>query len=575
MSKTEDDLIRKYALQNAFRYGKADPGKIIGKVLGEKPELKEKAKEVMVRIRDVVGSVNSMQKEEIEKELKSLAPELTEKKREEKKGLPELKNAGDDQGKGPCVVMRFEPSPSGPLHLGHSYVLALNSEYCRKYSGKLVLRIADTNPGNIDPVSYTRIPEDAGWLTDGNISEVVVQSDRMDSYYSRALEMIEQGHAYVCTCTAEGFREFSNNRQECPCRKNTPEHNVKLWHKMFDGFAEGEAVLRMKTDMKHKNPAMRDFPLMRINDEEHPRQGKKYRVWPLMNFSVAVDDHDMAMTHIIRAKDHADNAKRQEFIQHAMGWNVPQTQFVGRINFIDLELSSSKTRKRIDEGEFTGWDDIRLPFLMALRRRGYQPGAFVKYALDVGVSLSDKKVSNDEFFKALNAFNKEIIDPSAMRYFFVEDPVEVRIEGAPEQRIELDMHPDNREGGRIFNTKDRFYIARQDLESIKEGELVRLMDCLNFRMEGQGDDARLVFDSPDYERYRKEGRRIIHWLPAERKDDLFETAVAMPDGSVREGLGEQWMKGIKEGDIVQLERFGFCRLDEEQGNKLKFWFAHK
>lgn len=567
MDSSVKQIMRKYALQNAFKYGKADPSNIIGKVLGEKPDLKTRAGEVMAEIRLVVAEVNKLSKDRIESELKSAAPEMLEKRKEEKKCLPELKDFGRR------VTMRFEPSPSGPLHLGHAYVLGLNSEYCKKYGGKLVIRIADTNSSNIDPISYDQIPEDARWLTGNSVSEVIVQSDRIDLYYSHALSMLNKGHAYICTCSADDFRKISAKMEECPCRSNGTKKNIALWERMFKGFNEGEAVMRFKTDMQHKNPAMRDFPLMRINEDEHPRHGKKYRVWPLMNFSVAIDDHEGGMTHILRAKDHADNAKRQEYIQKAMGWHVPQTLFVGRINFTDLEISCSKTKAKISKGEFSGWDDIRLPFLLALKRRGYQPGAFLKYALDVGVSLADKKVSQDDFFKALNAFNKEIIDPKANRHFFVGDPVKIKVEGAPAREIELDLHPDSRKGGRRFNTKDEFMLARNDIDSMKEGKLYRLMDCLNFRKK----KGKFVFDSLEYDKYKKEGSGIMHWLPVSKS--LIKVEVLMDDGSSREGLGEEWMRSIKVGDIVQLERFGFCRLDdstEEDGaEKLKFWFGHK
>ncbi len=556
---------RKHVLLNALKYGKAEPGRILGKILGECPELKKDIQGLKETIKEVVDEVNALPKERIEEELKKNAPEMLEERKEEKKSLPELKNTERN------IMMRFEPSPSGSLHIGHSYVLSLNAEYCSKYNGKLILRIADTNPANIDPDAYSMIPEDAEWLSEDSISQVIIQSDNIESYYNHALEMIDRGHAYVCTCSAEDFRGFSKRKEECPCRKNTPERNAELWKLMFTKFMEGEAVLRFKTDMKHKNPAMRDFPLARISEEEHPRQGRKYRVWPLMNFSVACDDYDGAITHVLRAKDHADNARRQEYIQHAMGWFVPQTQFVGRINFLGLNLSSSETRQLIEKGRYSGWDDIRLPFLKALRRRGYQPGAFRRYAVEVGVTLADKKVAMEEFFKALNAYNKELIDPHAERHFFVEQPVEAVIEGAPEQSVELDLHPDSRKGGRGFMTGEKFFISKQDLESAKEGELVRLMDCLNFRKKGD----KLVFDSLEYENYKIEGKRIIHWLPAGKKDDLFEVEVVMPDSSRRTGLGEEAMRKLKTGDIVQLERFGFCRLDREEGNRLVFWYGHR
>ncbi|MCX8147227.1 MAG: glutamate--tRNA ligase family protein, partial [Candidatus Woesearchaeota archaeon] len=340
MDKKVRDIIKKHALLNASKYGKADSSKIISKVIGEMPKLKENINSLKAAISEIVSSINKMKKEDIEKEIRNLGiGEQAEKK--EKKGLPELHNAENG------VVMRFAPSPSGPLHIGHAYVLALNSEYCRKYKGKLILRIEDTNPANIDPHAYIQIPEDAKWLTNGNIAEIVIQSDRLENYYSYALQMIDKGIAYVCTCSSDDFKQYSLKKEECPCRSNSVDKNFELWKKMFSDFNEGDAVLRFKTDMKHKNPAMRDFPLMRICDEEHPRKGKKYRVWPLMNFAVACDDYDLGVTHVLRGKDHADNAKRQEFIQHAMGWPVPETLFVGRINFEGLNLSCSETRQMI------------------------------------------------------------------------------------------------------------------------------------------------------------------------------------------------------------------------------------
>ena len=175
------------------------------------------------------------------------------------------------------------------------------------------------------------------------------------------------------------------------------------------GFKPGEAVLRFKSSegMSHKNPAMRDFPLARINETKHPRQKNKYRVWPLMNLSVSVDDIEMKMTHIIRAKEHIDNAKRQEMIFKALGKKFPWVGFLGRYHFKDLELSASKITQDIEKGKYSGWDDPRLPTVASLKKRGYKPEAFWRFAEHRGLSEVDKTIDKKEFFRLLDSFNKD------------------------------------------------------------------------------------------------------------------------------------------------------------------------
>ncbi|HZX44167.1 MAG TPA: glutamate--tRNA ligase [Candidatus Nanoarchaeia archaeon] len=556
------DLIRKYVLQNSIKFsGKASAGAVIGKIIAEKPELKEKIKEIAAQVNKEIKEVAKIPLKEQEEELKRVAPELLEeKKQESKRVLPELKDPKN-------LVMRFEPSPSGPLHIGHAYVLSLNSEYCRKYNGKLILRISDTNPGNICDPAYEMIPKDAQWVTKSNVKEVHIQSDRLATYYNYMEQLINLGKAYVCTCEPEGYKKLLHESIACPCRELPVEVQMKRWKRMFDEYKQGEAVVRIKTDLNHKNPAMRDFPVFRISELEHARQDKRYRVWPLMNMAVSVDDIEMKVTHAIRAKDHYDNAERQKYIYSYLNKKFPQTLFVGRINFEGMPVSCSKTRPLIEDGTYIGWDDIKLPFLAALKRRGYQPGAFIKYAIDVGLSLNDKTVTRDEFFKTINAFNKDIIDPVSNRYFFIWNPVEITIEKAPSHEVELDLHPDHKKGGRKFSTRSSFYITGEDFKAIKGGKLYRLMDCLNFQKKG----SKFIFDSLDYQQFKEKGDRIIHWLP---KEKLPEVEVFMPDGVIHKGIGEKALTDMKVGDICQLERLGFCRLDKKE-KKLSFWYAHK
>ncbi len=563
--ESEQELIMKYALQNAVRYGgKAEQGRIIGKILGERPELRDKIKDMQKEIADIVKKINNMSSVEQVTELERLAPGLIEKKETEQRSLPELRNARNGN-----VVMRFAPSPSGPMHLGHAMTLSVISEYRDMYEGKLIFRIEDTNPDNIYKPAYDIMPKEAEWLTGGKVDEVIIQSDHIPIYYDYIEKFLDKDAVYVCTCEPEKFREMLTKSIPCPCRGLSADEQRKRWKKMFEGYSQGEAVLRLKTDIRHKNPAMRDFPIMRINESEHPRQGRKYRVWPLMNLSVLVDDIESGMTHILRGKDHADNAKRQELMYKLLGMPIPETNFQGKINFIGMQMSSSKTKKAIQDGEFDGWDDIRLAFLGALKRRGYQPEALRRWAVSMGVSLADKKVSKEELFKVIDSFNRDTIDPVSNRYFFVKDPVRVKIENSPAKDIELDLHPDTRKGGRKFRTGDEFYITKEDLDSFLEGELLRLMDCINFRKVGN----KLVFDSLEYEKFKNTGKKIIHWLPSGEK--LVETEVLMPDKTLVKGLAEHLAGKLRVNDIVQLERFGFCRLDKRENEKLIFWFTHK
>ena len=561
------EIARKWALQNALKYdGKANMGAVIGKILSDHPELKAEMKAVSKDLQAVITEVNKLGVKKQEEELKKIAPELLEEKpKAEKKELKDL--PGAVAGK---FVARMAPSPSGPLHIGHAYGVLINSEYARKYHGKFILRLEDTNPENIYEPAYKQIPEDAKWLTKDNIGEIAIQSDRLGLYYDVVEKLIGQGNAYVCTCDQDTFRDLIVAKKACPCRELPIKEHQARWAKMFGEYKPGEAVVRIKTDVQHPNPAMRDWPAMRINDHTHPRQGTKHRVWPLMNLSVAVDDHLMGVTYVMNGKEHADNAKRQKYIFDYMGWKRPAYKNWGRINFIGLEISKTKTKQKIEYGEYDGWDDIRLPFLPALRRRGYQPDAFIKFAIDMGVTLNDKTVTGEEFFKSLNSNNREVIEPTSNRYFFVNDPAEITVDGAPEQKVELDMHPDYpKRGKRKFNCTDKFYLSKEDIAKLKDGKLYRLMDCLNFKKKGE----KYTFVSNEYEDYKDKGEAIIHWLPVSK--DLVNVEVLMEDKTTLKGLGESGMAKLKVGDIVQLERRFFARLDSKEGNLLKFWFTHR
>jgi len=397
--KSLEQKARAYALKNAVAHeGKANQGSVISSLFHEGLKKDEVSKYIKI-ISKIVSEVNSLSLEKQEKEFENLHDEVSERKGRE--GLQELPNVGK---KG--VTMRFAPSPSGPLHIGHAMTASLSYLYVKKYGGKLIIRIEDTNPENIYPPAYKMIENEMNWLFKKEV-EFHIQSYRMEIYYDYVEKLLKKNAIYVCTCRQNSFEKCVLEKKDCPCRSIDKKLNLLRWKKMLDknGFEPGEAVVRFKSDMRHPNPAMRDFPLARINLTKHPLQKNKYRVWPLMNFAVAVDDLEMKITHIIRAKDHIDNARRQEMIFKVLGKKSPWTGFLGKIKFTDLEISKTKMRQAIEEGKYSGWDDPRLPTLEAMKKK-YKPRAFWKFAEQIGLSESDKIMDKKEFFTLLDSFNK-------------------------------------------------------------------------------------------------------------------------------------------------------------------------
>lgn len=392
-----DKKIRAYSLKNALAHkGKASVGSVVAPLFVEGLKREDIAK-IMPTIQKIIKEIEQLSLDEQKKEFETLREIISE--REIREGLPELpgiKKSG--------VVMRIAPSASGPLHIGHAIIAGLCIAYVKQYGGTFYVRIEDTNPENIDKSAYAMIEQDAKWLYEK--SKVVVQSDRLKTYYKYAEKLIKKKKAYVCTCSGDAFREYSKKKKACPCRKISAQEHLVRWKNMFKKYASGDAVLRFRSSMAHNNPAMRDFPLARINETVHPRVGKKYRVWPLMNLAVSVDDIETKMTHIIRGKDHRDNAERQKMIFEALDKKYPWTAFIGRVHFKDFLLSTTAMRKGISEGKYSGWDDKQLPTLMSFRKQGYTPQAFLQFAESISLGENDKTLDKQEFLRILDGGNK-------------------------------------------------------------------------------------------------------------------------------------------------------------------------
>ena len=394
--------ILQLSLENAIEFnGKADHKSVINKIV---PTLKDKSKisSISKLVRETISKVNDLSIPDQIKKLKKINPSFFNPKEKIKKEIIDLPNVRK------IFRVRSAPSASGPLHIGHALVLSINKIYRDKYNGKHILRIEDTNPDGNFKKFYKMIERDFAWLVD-KPDELYIQSDRINIYYKYAEKLLNKGHLYICEEDPKIIRNKIRKGVSPIGTKNTIKENLSKWKNMLSGkYKAGEAVVRVKTDLRLKNPALRDWIAFRINTNVHPRVGKKYRVWPMMNFSVAVDDHELKLTHVIRGKDHEDQTRRQQNIFKFMNWKIPEYIHLGRINFKGMNISSSEIKRGVDSGKFSSYEDSKIETLSSLRKRGFKPEAIIRYFYEIGPTKRDKTVEKEKFYKTLNVFNRKI-----------------------------------------------------------------------------------------------------------------------------------------------------------------------
>lgn len=588
-------LVRRVALENAVRYGgQATAGSVMGGVMGAHAELRAEAARVKPLAERAVAEVNALDAAAQQAALDALggAAKRAEKKaRHPFKPLPRF--AEHER-----VVLRFAPNPNGPATLGHSRGMVTMSEYKRlaREAGKdaeVVLRFDDTDPQVKPPYppAYEWLVEDYEWLyadrPELRPDRVIRASDRVPEYYQVAEALIERDAAYVCSC---GKEEAQANRKEgraCPHRDQAAAKNREAWRAMIAGdVGEGAATLRIKTQVDHRDPALRDWVAFRIAKTPHPMVGDRYKVWPMLDFESAVEDHLQGVTHIIRGKDLMDSTRRQVFLYEHMGWKYPETLYWGRVRIDEAgKFSSSGMRRDIAAGVYSGWDDPRLPTLRALRRRGIRATAIRRFWVNMGLSEKDVAAS----LVNLYAENERLVQDGAPRLFFVPDPTPVAIavpaEAAPEGRLAArsPLHPDHPERGVRVNEVPvvdgvaRVLVARADLASPGKDGLVRLKDLGNLRL---GADGNAAWVDAAVETARGARAPIVQWVP-DGEDASVPVEILRPEASDRpggqrhHGRAEPAVRDASPDSVVQFERYGYARIEATGPDGVRAVYAHR
>lgn len=556
----------KHALINAIKHdGEAAVGAIMGPLMADNPSFRERGDEIAGIVAGVVERVNNLDTETKRGRLADLdADALAEIEATDDTPdhtLPALPNVDVyDQ-----VRMRLAPNPNAPYHLGHARMPAVIGTYKARYDGWMLCRFDDTDPETKRPdlAAYEAILEDVDYLG-FEPDDVVRASDRLETYYDHARRLIDAGGAYTCTCPGVTFSALKNDGEACPHRETDRATVTEEFEAMVDGeYSAGEMVLRVRTDLEHPNPALRDWVAFRMVDTPHPREeAAQYRCWPMLDFQSAIDDHVTGVTHIIRGIDLQDSAKRQQYVYDRFDWTYPEVIHWGHVQVdeYDFPLSASTIMEAIEEGRLDGWDDPRAPTIASLRRRGIRGDAITKAMIELGTSTSNVELSMSWIYSN----NRDSIDAEANRYFLVRDGVTFAVSGGPDTG-EPPLHPDHPERGtRSIPVDGSVTIEPDDVPAEDERTWLKGFGCVERR------DDTFVYRDEAIDIVTDGDVPVIHWIGG---SDGQSVRLRRPDGT-EHGMAESSVANLDVDDIVQFERIGFARIDH-QGEETVAYFAHR
>ncbi len=301
------------------------------------------------------------------------------------------------------VRTRFAPSPTGHLHIGNARTAIMNWIFAKHSQGRFILRIEDTDVERSTQVSEKSIIKDLKWLgldwdegpeIDGDYGPYY-QSKRLGIYHNYAEELLKQGKAYECFCTAEELRNRRKQRVRAGksavydgrCRNLTLEKKEKLREEgrkpsirffVVEGVSEFKDIIKGTIDFQEEE--FGDFILMRSDG------------MPMYNFSCVIDDHLMKITHIVRGDDHVSNTPRQILIYRALGWKMPEFAHIPMI------LGRDKTRLSKRHGATS---------VSQFREQGYVPESFINFLsrLSWSSESGDEILSKERLIKEFD-FNR-------------------------------------------------------------------------------------------------------------------------------------------------------------------------
>ncbi len=459
------------------------------------------------------------------------------------------------------VHTRFPPEPSGYLHIAHAKVASIDFGLARDYGGKCNLRFDDTNPIREETEYVDGIIETLHWLGWDWEDRLYFASDYFQQLYEWAQLLIRKGKAYVCDLSADEVREYRGDLttpgRNSPWRDRSVEENLDLFARMKQGeFPDGSRTLRAKIDMAHPNFNMRDPVMYRILHAEHHRTGTEWCIYPMYDWAHGQSDSIEGVTHSLCDVGYEDHRPLYEWFCNELGIYCPQQVEFGRFSLTYTVLGKRILKRFVNEGLVHGWDDPRMPTLIAMRRRGYTPEAINDLCSRTGVSKTNTVIE----IQLLEHCIREDLNRRAPRVMAVLKPLKVVIENWP---VDADGRPtvewveavnnpeDESMGTRQIPFSRELYIEQDDYREdapkgwfrlgpgrevrLKHGYYIKCHDAVK-DADGNVVELRCTYDPESAGGQTPDGRKVrgtLHWVSAAHAVDaevrLYDYLFTKPD----------------------------------------------
>ncbi|MDP1663767.1 MAG: glutamine--tRNA ligase/YqeY domain fusion protein [Methylobacter sp.] len=453
------------------------------------------------------------------------------------------------------VVTRFPPEPNGYLHIGHAKSICLNFGIAAENNGACNLRFDDTNPEKESDEYVESIKRDVHWLG-FEWSELRHASDYFEQLYNYAVQLIEQGQAYVDSLSAEQIREYRGTLtepgKESPDRSRPIAENIDLFKRMRAGeFADGQYVLRAKIDMASPNINMRDPALYRIRRVHHQRTGNDWCIYPMYDYTHCISDALEGITHSLCTLEFEDHRPLYDWVLDQLKTpSHPQQIEFARLQLEYTIVSKRKLNQLVTEKHVNGWDDPRMPTIAGLRRAGFTPKSIRDFCERIGLTKQNSWIE----MGVLEYCIREDLNDNAPRAMAVLQPLRVVIDNYSEdqtEQLEVGNHPQKPElGKRIVPFSKVILIEQDDFAEVPPPKFKRLIaggevrlrgsyviQCNEIVKDADGNitELRCSYD-PDTLGKNPEGRKVkgvIHWVsephsqPAELR--LYNRLFSVPN----------------------------------------------